>query len=78
MNLKKFANPQSIVESIENKSTGTPADDPYRKRVEDIMGLLLPQQANVDVVADAEHIRQTSAGLALETAARQTGFIIGF
>lgn len=75
MNLK-FANPQGIINHIEGESTGTPPDDPYRARVEDIMGLLL--RGDVDTIADAEHIRQTSAGLALETAARQTGFIIGF
>jgi hypothetical protein len=78
MNIKKFANPQAIIKHIEEKSTGTPPDDLYRARVDDIRGLLLPVQADVDTIADAEHIRQTSAGLALETAARQTGFIIGF
>jgi hypothetical protein len=74
----QFANPQAIIEHIEAKSTGLPPDDPYRTRVEEIMGLLLPQQGDPDTVADAEHIRETSAGLAIETAARLTGFIIGF
>ena len=78
MDLKTFANPQAIIEHIENSSTGESPTDPYRARIEELMGLFLHQHGDVDEVEDAEHMRAMSAGLVLETAARQTGFIIGF
>jgi hypothetical protein len=76
----KFASPQTIFESIEDASTGLPDADPYRTRIEDIMGLLLDPQGRqgVDASSDAGHIRHTAGGHALEEAARETGFILGF
>lgn len=76
-NLQQFANPQAIIEHIELTSTGTAPEDPYRARIEALMGELL-SGADPDAAGDAEHIRQTTAGLVLETAARQSGFILGF
>lgn len=75
---KKFANPEAIIEQIENASAGNPPDDPYRTRIEDIMGLLLRKLGDVDEAEDAEHLRETSGGMVLEEAARHTGFILGF
>jgi hypothetical protein len=74
----QFANPQAIIEQIEAKSTGVAPDDSYRARIEEVMDLLLPKQGDIDLLDDAEHIRETRAGIALETAARHTGFILGF
>lgn len=77
--LTPFANPQAIIEHIEHESTGTPPTDPYRTRIENIMGLLLAgHDFDPDAIGDAEHMRHMSGGLVLETAARHTGFILGF
>lgn len=78
MTIHPFANAQAIIDHIEAESINTADTDPYRARIEALMGDLLPHLGSVDDVADAEHIRATTAGLVLETAARKTGFILGF
>lgn len=76
--LEKFADPAALIEQIERKSTGLPPDDPYRARIEELMDRLIDQHGDVDDAGDAKHIRETSAGLTLETASRYTGFVLGF
>lgn len=71
-------NPAEIFERIEHESTGLPAADPYRARIEALMEAALDNQGDRDNAADAVHIRETTVGLVLETAARRTGFVLGF
>lgn len=70
--------PDAIFESIEDASTGLPPEDLYRARIEDLMLAALDKFGNPDSIADAWHIRETTAGLVLETAARRAGFVLGF
>ena len=69
---------QKLFEAIENKHTGSAPEDPYRARIEDVMGLLLQKFGDSDDVNEAEHLRSFRGGMTLEQAARHTGFILGF
>lgn len=48
----------------------------YRERIETLMKDQLPKHGDVDNVSDAEHLRQTTGGATLETAARYVGFVL--
>lgn len=65
-----------MVDAIEAEATRT--DDPYWRRFNALMPHLIESNGSVDEAGDARHIRETSAGWILETAARQAGFVMGF
>lgn len=71
-------NPASLFDQIEHESTGLPPADSYRAQIEMLMAAALEKEGNPDHVADASHIRATTAGLVLEIAARRAGFVVRF
>jgi hypothetical protein len=79
---KAFANPEGIIDHIEEESSGVPPHDLYRVRIEELMAAELDETRNntfdQDILDDSKHIRETAAGRALEMAARHTGFVLGF
>ena len=68
--------PLDIIDTLEAESSAV--DAPYRTRVEALMPEILRSTSDDDHAADALLLRQTGAGMALETAARMTGFVMGF
>lgn len=70
--LDQFTNPLKLVDHIEND-----ANNEYWKWVEALTDAATFKE-DPDVENDVSHLRQTSAGLDLQTAARHAGFVIGF
>ena len=75
----KSADPAQIFDAIERESDGVPGEDAYRTRIEALMeASWQPTCGDVDIIHDAQHLRETSGGLTLTEASRRTGFVLGF
>jgi hypothetical protein len=71
-----LAHPDAIISRIEAHA-GNNSHDPYWERIEALMRVALNDGGDPDQIDDATLLRQTTGGVLLETAARQTGFVLG-
>src|SRR5207245_4088349 len=71
-----LADPLDLIDRLE--AAAVDLSDPYWARIEVLMRSTLRQVGDVDDVADANHLRETSAGRTLEMAARFAGFALAF
>jgi hypothetical protein len=67
-----------IIDDIELNNDANKA--PFRVRTEELMGQAWQADSalGIDATAEAKCVRQIRGGVALELAARRTGFILGF
>lgn len=70
------SDPAAVIDWLEESSPNV--GDPHWKQFEELITGLLKKYGDIDASGDAELIRQTTGGMALETVARQAGWIMGF
>jgi hypothetical protein len=73
---RPFAHPEALIARLEDH-VAHDSRDPYWERLDALMHAALDRWGDPDQADDANILRQTTGGLALETAARHVGFILG-